>query len=298
MDIDTIVDGVYSNTPLKFVKFGIDVPDGRSYNFINGGINENVSITIGENAHAGITDEELAAAPDGTEIRNASIAIGPGTVATNLFRGGGTPRPYRQQGLSIGWNAHVAGINGIAIGTGAQHTNETPISGGGPYVGSDRGIAIGYMAKSLKIDSVQIGPGTNDVPNSLKYKDVFIVSNNVLCASGLDTIAVDSRIDVKLDDMKGRGVMFGGIGKTNTYNYIRMDGYDAANDDDVQFMLAINQDTNSNIAASFPLYSGSPNRRDVYSTIYIDKMLNEIRQRITAIDHNSDWEYAPEGSNQ
>lgn len=145
---------------------------GRGVTFTDQyGENQNVAVEIGEGATAAVTTNALEAAPDNKVVRSTGVAVGGHAEVRN------DADPLKVQGVAIGWHAQVSAINGVAIGSGAQHTNETDQTSGATVASAPKAIAVGYGAKSAANDAVQIGEGVNSEPGTLKYRDVTIVKN-------------------------------------------------------------------------------------------------------------------------
>ncbi|MBQ3810847.1 MAG: hypothetical protein II839_08540 [Kiritimatiellae bacterium] len=218
----------------------------------------NGPVALGEGARAAVDTTGLS-----TTIRSVSVAIGAGADARDLAN------PAKQQAIALGNQSRAAAVNSIAIGSGVRHDDETDLTGGNAYAAAPQAIAIGYSAKAVTNDAVQIGPGLNDEPGTLKFRDTTIVRNGRLATDGLDTNAVRRMIQAESE----KGLMYGSTGSTNGFAYIRMSGYNAVQDTDPEFILAVHTNENADIAASFPIYPGSPHRRDVYSAATVDKLL-------------------------
>lgn len=163
----------------------------RGLTYEKNGILQNGAIQIGNNAVATIDPEYVKNAPDGTILRSVSVAIGDYSNARADGKG-------QSQSVAIGWFSQAKGGNSIAIGSGAQHTNETAMSGGATVATGDCSIALGYTAKATAPNSVQIGYGTNSTPNSLQFRDVTIVKDgkialdvNTLTTNDVESIIMD-----------------------------------------------------------------------------------------------------------
>ena len=163
----------------------------RGLTYEKNGILQNGAIQIGNNAIATIDPEYVKNAPSGTVLRSVSVAIGDYANARSDGKG-------QSQSVAIGWFSQAKGGNSIAIGSGAQHTNETAMSSGATVATGDCSIALGYTAKATANNSVQIGIGTNSTPNSLQFQDVTIVKNgkialdvNTLTTNDVESIIMD-----------------------------------------------------------------------------------------------------------
>lgn len=230
-----------------------------------------VSIGIGARAS---DPEALSGLPTNTVVRSVSVAIGNGADATDPLH------PEKEQAIAIGNQSRASAVNAIAIGAGVRHDHEDDMSGGNAYASGAQSAAFGYSAKATALQSWQLGFGTNDTPTSLKFFDTFIVKDGKVQGGGTDTNTVARMIQAEAD----KGLMYGSTGATNGYNYIRLSGVNDNDRSDPELILAINSDTNSDYAASFPLYPGSPNRREVYSAQTVDRLLSEKEARIAALE--------------
>jgi hypothetical protein len=233
------------------------------------GIDQNAAIEIGRNAKAAPEAGVVGAAPDNAVVRSASIAIGDNADATD------PGNPLKQQAIAIGWNAQAKSLNAIAIGDGAQHTNETPMTGHATVATGPKAIAAGYAAKateedgialgafarSLETGAVQIGSGTNETPNSLKFRDTFIVKDGKI-AGGTDTNEVARMISETVD----QGVAFINSGRTNGYDYVQMRDVDGG----VSYTVAFQEESET---VDFPFSPGSTNRAEVYKAATVDAKL-------------------------
>lgn len=243
--------------------------------FVDGhGDEHNGAVELGAGARAEVSREAILAAPSNSTVRSVSVAIGPGADATD------PSNPLKHQGIAIGNQSRASAVNTIAIGSGVRHDDEDDMSGGNAYASAPQAAALGYTAKATATGAWQMGFGTNDVPNSLKFGPTFVVRDGRLATDGLDTNAVARMIR----DESEKGIMYGSTGTTNGYAFIRMQGYNAAQDSDPEFILAVNADTNSEYAASFPLYPGSPNRREIYSAQTVDRIVSNLVRRIEALE--------------
>ena len=231
----------------------------------------NGPVQIGEGA---IAVADTSAVGTNTPIRSVSIAIGAGADARDL------ENPAKQQSIAIGNQARASGVNSLAIGSGVRHIDETDMTGGNAYALGAQAIALGYSAKSITNNAVQIGTGVNSEPHTLKFEGTTIVRNGKLATDGLDTNAVSRMIQAESE----KGVMYGSTGSTNGFAYIKMTGYNSIQDTDPEFILAVHTNENADIAASFPIYPGSPNRRDVYSAATVDRKIEAAVASIGSVD--------------
>lgn len=263
-----------------------DAARGVTFDDPDGGIDQNVAMRIGLGAKAGLPDDAASAAADNTVLRSAGVAIGPNANATATNADG-----TKNQGVAVGWNSK-AGYNAVAIGGGAQHGGETDMTGNSTYAPGETAVAIGYSAKATNLAGVaigrgavslaegaaQIGAGTNSTANTLKFQDTWIVKDGKI-AGETDTNEVARMIQAE----SAKGIMYGSThktnvvdeatGATNTWSYIKLEGVNDAQNTDPMFIMAVNEDTNGPYAASFPLYPGSPNRRDIYSAQTVDRIV-------------------------
>lgn len=149
------------------------------------GEDQNVAIAIGRDAKAAVSKEALEQAPSNTIARSVSIAIGAKSDATV------GNSSVNSQAIAIGFHAQATASNAIAIGSGAEHPNETAQTGNATVASGSTSIAMGYDAKanaesgvsigrSAKTDAknaVQIGTGVNSDPNSLQFLSYKIVDS-------------------------------------------------------------------------------------------------------------------------
>lgn len=146
----------------------------------------NAGIEVGANAKARVTQAALENAPSNTIVRSVSIAIGAEADATI------DGDSIKNQAIAIGWHAQAKGSNAIAIGSGAQHPDETIESGNATVALGNTAIAMGYDAKaytnstisigrSAKANAegaVQIGAGINTNQYSLQFRDYTLVDSS------------------------------------------------------------------------------------------------------------------------
>ena len=238
------------------------------------------AVEIGEGARARVSPASMLAAPSNTVVRSVSVAIGPGADATD------PSNPLKHQAIAIGNQSRATAVNSIAIGSGVKHADETDLEGGGNACASaPQAIALGYSAKSIAEGAMQIGNGVNDEAHTLKFEGVTVVRNGRVATDGTDTNTVASMIQAEVE----KGVMYGSThrtnvvdeatGTTNTWHYLRMEGVNEVQGSDPVFVLAMNADTNSPYACTFPLYPGSPNRREIYSAQTIDRIIAGLARR-------------------
>ena len=164
----------------------------RGLTYEKNGIMQDGAVQIGRHAVATVDPAFVENAPSGTVLRSVSVAIGDYANA----RADGMSQ---SQSVAIGWFSQAKGGNSIAIGSGAQHTNETAMSSGATVATGSNSIALGYTAKATANNSVQIGIGTNSTPNSLQFQNVPIVRDGKLAVDGtINTNDVEAIIDAYL----------------------------------------------------------------------------------------------------
>ena len=170
---------------------------GLSYTSYSDGQLEDGAIAIGRHAKAAVDDTYLAKLSGSVTPRSVSIAIGDYADASRAGE--------RTQALAIGWFAQAKASQAIAIGMGAQHTNETALTGDATYAAGNSSVAIGYDAKALADNAWQLGEGSNAVKKSLKFYDTYLVSNGVPCfasaSAGIDEDAVNRLAEAKLKEL-------------------------------------------------------------------------------------------------
>ena len=157
--------------------------EARGVTYVKNGLDQNCAIAIGENAKASVDPDYVARAPSNAVLRSVSVAIGGNADA----RGDGTGT---SQGVAIGWWAQAKAGNAVAIGSSAQHTNETAMGGNATVANAACAVALGYSAKAAAPSAVQIGFGTNATPHSLQFEGVPIVRDGRLVAPGVETADV------------------------------------------------------------------------------------------------------------
>jgi hypothetical protein len=150
------------------------------------GIDQDAAIAIGPNAKASVDPAYVAKAQKNVTLRSVSVAVGGYADAQ-------VANSPKSQAIAIGWFAQAKASQAIAIGAGAQHANETALSGDATVALADRTVAVGYKAKATASGAWQFGAGTNDVKNSLKFGDTYIVKDGRLAAS----------TSVKTNDVRG-----------------------------------------------------------------------------------------------
>lgn len=83
--------------------------------------------------------------------------------------------------IAAGSNASAGGANAVALGNGADGSQQSS-------------VAVGYNAKSTAGGAVQLGTGTNSNSNSLKFRDTIVVDGNGKIPSGnLDGVFMPAR---------------------------------------------------------------------------------------------------------
>lgn len=252
------------------------------------------AVQIGVGAMAHVSAAAILDAPSNTVVRSVSVAVGPGADATD------PNNPTKHQALAIGNQSRASAVNAIAIGSGVRHDDEDDMSGGNAYASGQQSTAIGYAAKATATKAVQIGEGVNDVQDSLKFGDVFVVRDGRVQAPGTDTNTVARMIREETE----KGVMYGSTGvtnavdeatgETNAWHYIRIEGVNESQGSDPALVVAVSADTNSDVAASFPLFPGSPNRRDIYSAATVDRKIAAATNGIAAVEWLSAWSWPDE----
>jgi len=206
------------------------------------------------------------AAPDGGGARSVSVAIGAGSDATD------PGNQDKSQAIAIGNQSRAAAVNTIAIGSGVRHDDEDDMSGGNAYAAAPQAAAIGYAAKALAGNAWQLGTGTNDTPDSVKFNDVYIVKDGKVAVGGTDTNTVAAMIRAEAEN----GVIYGETGNTNGYNFIRLAGVNERQGTDPELIVAISTNADDDVAISFPVAAGSPNRREVYSCATVDRLVASV----------------------
>lgn len=172
-----VVDTAYVNDRLHQTVPLTDEQKERGITYVKNGLNQDQAIAIGENAVASVDPAYVASAPSNAILRSVSVAIGGNADARQDGKA-------ISQSIAIGWNSQAKGINSIAIGSGAQHTNETAVTGDATVASNNETIAMGYGAKATANQSVQIGNGINSTPKSLKFYDTTIVENGKVVGEG------------------------------------------------------------------------------------------------------------------
>lgn len=243
------------------------------------GDEHNGAVEIGRNAIAAVGEEAINAAPSNAVVRNVSVAIGDGADATN-------PKdPLKHQGIAIGNQARAADVNATAIGSGVKHIDEDDMTGGNAYASAQQATAIGYSAKATAVGAFQFGWGVNDTEHSLQFENVPIVRNGKLQIDwDAMEASVSNRVEARVQEERDLGVMYGSVGTTNDYRYLRLAGYNAEQDSDPELIIAVNTSTNDDYALSFPIYPGSPNRVEIYKAETMDRILSNLVQRIEYLE--------------
>lgn len=145
---------------------------------------EDGAVQIGKDAKSSIDAEYMATLTNREKtvsLRSEGVAIGHRAFAGAPDSKG---RITSGQSVAIGWNARAEQSGAIAIGSGAQHFDETPETGGAAYAKAGTSIAIGYGAKAMASAAVQIGQGRNTTPNSLKFGEVMVVKDGKVQGGG------------------------------------------------------------------------------------------------------------------
>ena len=164
----------------------------RGLTYEKNGIMQDGAVQIGRHAVATVDPAYVENAPSGTVLRSVSVAIGDYADAR-------TEGDSKSQGIAVGWFAQAKANNAIAIGAGAQHTNETAMSGNATVATGACSVAIGYTAKATAHSAYQFGAGTNATPHSLQFENVPIVRNGKLAVDEtINTNDVEAIIDAYL----------------------------------------------------------------------------------------------------
>ena len=159
---------------------------GISYE--KGGHLQDTAIAIGRGAVASIDPEYVSGVTNkNTKLRSVSVAIG-GYSDARTPGGNG-------QSIAIGYCSQATKANAIAIGSGAQHTNETAMTGGATVANAGNAVAIGYSAKATADDAWQFGTGSNAVRKSLKFYDTYIVKDGKIAVP-------EVQADVRTNDVQ------------------------------------------------------------------------------------------------
>ena len=185
--VDPIADKVYF----------VSAYNGEEYNYTtrDGQTKKDFRVLIGQNTRAdgwdGDHGQTIVIGRDGQAHGSADTALGPNTEVDGDF------------GIAVGWRATAIGTGAIAIGTGTQsgqnywtddtRTVHNPLEKSAAAVGygaitigrgsraeESRSISIGMDAKSNAAGAVQIGAGSNNEANTLKYQNVTIVKDGKL----------------------------------------------------------------------------------------------------------------------
>lgn len=147
---------------------------------------ENGAVVIGKGAVGTPSAEYIRSLTNTTgkvTLRSMSVAIGQNARARSADG-------RAAQAIAIGPNAKAEGANAIAIGAGAVHWFEDDETGPAAIAKGSEAIAIGYNAKAKAASAVQIGHGKNEVANSLKFQDTWVVKDGKVQA-GVDTNEVE-----------------------------------------------------------------------------------------------------------
>ena len=235
---------------------------------------QNVAIELGHGAKAAVTVEALENAPDNASVRSTSVAIGAYADAT--LHGDGSS--LKNQAIAIGWHSQARGSNAIAIGSGAQHTNETAMTGGAAYALGSETVALGYMAKAVTNNAVQIGRGVNDTPNSLKFWNTMVVQNGKLAVDeeGIENRAVARATNAAKSAIQGEGYTRILYEERDGYKQVSIigDGEEAGRD----ARLAVRCMTNSSAQVSLEIGDAH-----LYTVPRIDSMTNGLWQAVRGV---------------
>ena len=154
---------------------------------------EDYSLRIGENTRVlgndGTHTQSISIGRDAITASSAAVAVGPNTEVWDKF------------GIALGWRAASVGEHGIAIGSGKASNDywlSTDPATGRPIPPRTKhnpneylclaeakdSISVGFQARvtSNAVNSVQLGTGVNDKPNTLKFRDVTIVEDGKVIA--------------------------------------------------------------------------------------------------------------------
>lgn len=157
-------------------------------------IGGNSTMAVGNSSHAG---------------GDNSAAIGPNAnaEADNDLVVGGNAAAHGTQALAVGNNAQAQGYS-TAVGQGAEAATDgtavgfqaktyTPGTAIGSHaeVHASEGVAIGHNAFATAGNAGQIGSGTNALPNSLKYRDTYIVGTD----GKIPSASLDKEFREKID---------------------------------------------------------------------------------------------------
>ena len=146
------------------------LPAGKTY--MKRGKLQDAAVAIGPHARAALS-KEAAATTSQSVLRSVSVAIG-GYADAQATNGA------LSQAIAIGYCSKAKGQNAIAIGSGAQHFDESDMDSDAAIASGDESIAAGYGAKALGRNSVQIGHGVNSVDDSLQFFGVTVVKDGKL----------------------------------------------------------------------------------------------------------------------
>ena len=141
-----------------------------------GGHDQNTAIAIGKGAQAALPESYVSSLTNAATLRSVSVAIG--GYADALSQSASSKNA--SQAIAIGYCSQAKASNAIAIGSGAQHMNETAMSGGATVANANLSVAVGYSAKATASNAWQFGAGTNATQKSLKFYDTYVVKDNRL----------------------------------------------------------------------------------------------------------------------
>lgn len=124
------------------------------------------------------TKENVVEAVNEVNQNMTSVADGLSQKADKVTNGGfiaGGAQAGKVGSISIGSGIGSTGEYGIAIGAGAEGTNDSVAIGHGSIASGLDSVAIGDSAESLADNAVQIGNGSNSESESLQFRKYKIV---------------------------------------------------------------------------------------------------------------------------
>jgi hypothetical protein len=225
------------------------------------GENQNVAIEIGEGAKAAVTTNALESAADNKVVRSTGVAVGGHAEVRN------DADPLKIQGVALGWHAQVSAINGIAIGGGAEHTNDTYQTSGAAIASAPKTIAIGYAAKAGATDAVQLGEGVNNEARTLKFLNTTIVADGRLQVDedGITSRAVRDAKQAVMDE----GYTKMQYTERDGYKQVRIYGEGEASGTDAQLVLRLMTNREEQVAVNL-------GDAQLYTAQRIDAMTNDL----------------------
>lgn len=163
--VDVSVDAVATDVSEKAAGKGVTFVDSH-------GEDQNVAVEIGKGAKAAVSGSALDEAPPNTVARSVSVAIGAfadATVSTNSTT---------SQAIAIGFHSQAKASNAIAVGSGAQHPDETAETGDATVASESEAQAYGYSAKATAKQAVQFGRGVNNEAGTFQFRDFRVIDAN------------------------------------------------------------------------------------------------------------------------